>query len=326
MDHKMLWGRGEMPLLKINVCNGAPVLDGPDELHTGLAQAIADLPQGAPVLVLIHGYRFSPDTKRSNPHHHILAMNPDARFRKAVSWPRHMGFGRGAADEGLCIAFGWPASGSIWKAWDHAADAGAVLANLVQRLHAMRRGPVDILCHSLGARVALSAMNALPSHSIGRVVLLAAAEFQSDAEHAMAGAAGQTAEVVNITSRENDLFDGFMEWFVRAPQRGDCALGAGLHNGPRNWLDIQMDCDATRAALVELGYRIPAPARRICHWSAYMRPGLFGLYRDLIRNRHALPLACLRHLLPDQPEPRWARLLSLPKMRIPRPMWRPLRP
>ena len=305
-----------MPLLKINVCKSGPVLDGDRDLNTALTQEIANLPQGAPVVILVHGYRFSPDAARSDPHRHILSMTPDARFRKAVSWPRHMGFGRGAVDEGLCIAFGWPACGSIWKAWDRAAAAGAVLANLVQRIRALRPGPVDVLCHSLGARVALSAMTALPSHSIGRVVLLAAAEFQSDAEAAMGSAAGQTAEVINITSRENDLFDGFVELLVRAPRRGDCALGAGLPGGPRNWLDIQMDCDASRAALAELGYRIPAPARRICHWSAYMRPGLFALYRDLIRKRHALPLACLRHLLPDQAAPRWSRLLSLPQVKL----------
>lgn len=299
-----------MPLLKVNALGGRPHLQGPGDLDRTLTALLADLPPGAPVVVLVHGYKYSPTVPKACPHSQILSLNPDPACKKVVSWPRHLGFGRGDATEGLCIAFGWQARGTIWQAWRSAGLAGAALADLTRRIQAQRPGAVDILAHSLGARVTLAAMQVLPGHSIGRAVLMAAAEFQGAGLAALRSSAGRTAEIVNITSRENDLYDSLMEWLL--PRRGDRALGAGLGRSDRNWLDIQMDCASTRAALADFGYRIPAPARRICHWSAYLRPGLFGLYRDLIRNRHALPLACLRHAVPMQPAPRWSRLWPMP--------------
>ena len=91
-------------------------------------------------------------------------------------------------------------------------------------------------------------------------------------------------------------------------------LGAGLPGAGANWLDVQIDCAATRAGLTRFGYRVPAPKRRVCHWSAYLRPGLFAFYRDLIRAPEALPLARLRESLPDRTAPRWSRLVELPSV------------
>jgi len=304
-----------MPLLKIDADDAVPVLHGagnPDTvLNSVLDAALAQLPPGAPVVVMIHGFKFAPGVDGNCPHRHILSLTPDVGGVKAVSWPRHLGFGRDHGPEGLCIAFGWNARGTIWQAWRQAAQAGVALADLLGRIQARRAGPVDMLAHSLGARVALAAMGALPAHSIGRAVLMMAAEYQSTAAQAMLSAAGRTAEVFNVTSRENDLFDALAEWAVRAPKRGDRTLGAGLGVQASNWIDIQFDCPEVRNALAGIGYRIPPPARRICHWSAYLRPGLFGLYRDLFRDRNALPLACLRSALPQTRAPRWTRLRPL---------------
>ena len=305
----------QMPVLKVNARGHAPHLHGAGDLDAALKAMLVDLPPGAPIVVLVHGYKFSPISGSACPHSHILSLNPQPGCKKAVSWPRHLGFGRGEAAEGLCIAFGWAARGTIWQAWRRAALAGVALADLIERIRVLRPDGVDIVAHSLGARVTLAAVRALPARSVGRVVLMAAADYRGAAHAVLATPAGRTAEFVNITSRENDVFDCLMEWLL--PRRGDRALGAGLGRQKPNWLDIQMDCDATRAALADLGYRIPAPARRICHWSAYLRPGLFGLYRDLIRNRHALPLACLRRVLPAEPASRWSRMWpELPKFAL----------
>lgn len=309
----MLWDRGAMPLLKINAERDRPVLRGSGDLDAVLAGLLAGLPPGAPVVVLIHGYRFSPTISKCDPHRHILAISPQAGSRKAVSWPRHLGFGRGAVDEGLCIAFGWHARGTFWRAWDSAACAAVALADLVRRIGRLRAGPVDILSHSLGARVALCALGDLPGGSIGRVVLLSAAEYGGHARAALNSPAGCRAEVINVTSRENDPFDSLIECLIRPPVRGDRALGSGLGKLAGNWLDVQADCARTREVLGDLGYRIPPPAGRICHWSAYLRPGLFRFYRELIRDRDLLPLQGLRDVLPGSQTPRWSRLLGRPR-------------
>ncbi len=298
-----------MPLIKINADGDRPILDGLGRLDDVLAAQMAALPAGAPVVVLVHGYKFSPARPEHSPHAHILSLNPRTECWKALSWPRHLGFGRGTPTEGLCIAFGWEARGTIWQAWAQAADAGRALAALIGRIRAQRRVAVDLIGHSLGARVALTALAALPAGSVGRVVQLAAAEFQSTARAALDTPAGRSAEVFNITTRENDLFDGLMEWVIRPPCPGDQALGAGLPNAPRQWLDVQLDHPGTCDALAGFGFDIRAPSRRVCHWSAYLRPGVFPFYEALLRDRHRLPLATLRAALPGDSAPRWSRLL-----------------
>ncbi|WP_172294046.1 alpha/beta fold hydrolase [Pseudoruegeria sp. HB172150] len=295
-----------MPLLRVNAGADGPVLHGAGNLEAEVAQAVARLAPGDPIILIVHGFKFSPASAETSPHDHIFSLTPARTCWKALSWPRHLGFGRDRDGEGLCIAFGWEARGTIWRAWSEARQAGLAMADLITMIRRHHDGPVDMVGHSLGARVCLTALRYAPPASIGRMVLMAAAEFRAAAAAAMASPAGRTAEVLNITTRENDVFDALIEWFLRAPTRGDRALGLGLPHA--NWLDIQIDADRTRAALDRLGFRIPAPKRRVCHWSSYLRPGLMLFYADLLRNRETLSLNRLRHALPREAEPRWARL------------------
>jgi hypothetical protein len=48
------------------------------------------------------------------------------------------------------------------------------------------------------------------------------------------------------------------------------------------WTDLFIDQAATRAALGRMGMRTAPPKGVICHWSTYLRPGLFGLYRAVM--------------------------------------------
>ncbi|KMW56520.1 hypothetical protein AIOL_001474 [Candidatus Rhodobacter oscarellae] len=297
-----------MSLLKVNVVNGLPQPQSHETLDAAIARNLAQVPPRAPIIVLIHGYKFSPATSLSDPHRHIFALRPRRGCWKALSWPKHLGFGKGHQNEGLCIALGWEARGSIWRAWRNAQQAGDVLARVIQCVRDHRPCPVHIVAHSLGARVALAAIPALPAGSIGRAVLMAPAEFQSTAAAMLGTPAGQTAEFINITSRENDLFDTLVEWLLPAPSQGDRCLGAGLWLNAGNWLDIQMDCRRTRSEMSELGYRTPAPTALVCHWWAYLRPGLLRFYGDLIRDPERLNLAMLKHALPSRTRPRWSRI------------------
>ncbi|MGL6209921.1 MAG: alpha/beta hydrolase, partial [Paracoccaceae bacterium] len=242
--------------------------------HGILAERLAKLPSKAPVVVMIHGYRFSPGLVGHCPHGHILSMNPPTGDRKATSWPRHLGLTNSG---GLAIALGWSARGSVLGAYRRAAAAGlalAALARLIRQIDPARQ--IDVIGHSLGARVALQA---LPHASIGdfrRMVLLAAAETRRPARAALDTAAGRTVEIVNITTRENDLFDFALEWLVSLGT--DTALGQGTGQHQPNWLDLQIDQPATLQVLEHLGHALPPPPARICHWSPYMRPGIFALY------------------------------------------------
>lgn len=288
-----------MPLLRVNADDGRPVGVGGEDLGPALDAALKALPPNAPIVLMIHGYKYAPGNPGRCPHRSILSEIPATGLRRCLSWPRAMGFDGTDPTEGLCIAFGWHATGTIWHAAQAADAAGLALGQLLAAIAGRTDRPVNLIAHSLGARVALSALPGLPRGAVGRMVLLHAAEFRSRACAALATPAGAGAEVLNVTTRENDLFDALFRAFVAPHRPLDPALSAGLGQRRANWLDLRIDDPASRAALAALGFPIPAPERRICHWSAYMRAGMFDLHCALIRAPDQLPLAHLAAALPD---------------------------
>ncbi|WP_095588821.1 alpha/beta hydrolase [Actibacterium ureilyticum] len=304
-----------MPLVQINA-GPAGLVPDPDA-ETRLRTALHALPKGAPVVILIHGFKFSPSHPARSPHRHILALDPASGCRKALSWPRALGFGDDTAD-GLCIAFGWEASGSIWRAYGQAARTGAALARLIATIRHHSPGrQVDILAHSLGARVTLAALPHLQAGALRHAILMAPAETRSQARAALDTPAGRAAAFLTVASGENTLYDLLLEWLVAPHRPGDRSLGQAGFTDRANWLTLRIDSTATLQALRDLGFPVAAPERRICHWSPYLRPGMFGLYTALLRAD--FPLEHLRMRLPDTPQPRRSRRVARPRLPLPLP-------
>ncbi|MGR3466935.1 MAG: alpha/beta hydrolase [Shimia sp.] len=298
-----------MPLFPVVVRKGRAVPRDDSDLREGLRARLA---RPGPIVVMIHGYKFHPDVTLHDPLGHIFSLTPKPCF-KAVSWPAALGFDGARADEGLCIPFTWPARGLIREVYRAAAVAGEAFAGLLHTIIEIAPGRrVQVIAHSMGARVFLEALRTAPARSVNRAILLSGAEYQARAEAAMDSAAGRTCAVFNVTSRENDLFDCLFEWGIRSPRRWDRALGAGLRVRRPNWLDIQIDDPATLSALAMFGFEIGAPTARVCHWSTYIRPGVFVLYAALLRRPEVMPLATLRKVLPSRPTRRWSRMVALP--------------
>lgn len=290
-----------MPVISVNAGQALP---------TRLWQIAADLPAGAPIVVMLHGYRYSPSAPCHDPHRHILSLDPRPGARRAISWPRGLGFGAGTACEGLAIALGWEARGRFGRAYARAGETGEGLARLVSDLAQVAGRPVALIGHSLGGRVALQALAHAEAGSLSRLVLLNAAEFRDTASATLIRPAGARAEVLNITSRENDLFDFALEQIMARGRRR--ALGLGLERPARNWVDVQIDDAATLDGLRNLGFPTDRNALRLSHWTSYLRAGLFDFYRAALCHPWALPVGLLRQHLPQRPEPRWSRLLARP--------------
>ncbi|MEO0990287.1 MAG: hypothetical protein AAFX00_04965 [Pseudomonadota bacterium] len=292
-----------MPLIGVTVEGTTPVAHGtPEPLSEVLSRNISALPQGAPIVVLIHGYKYSPFVPGRNPHETLLSLDPHSDMARVVSWPRHLGFGTDDAAEGLCISLGWHARGRLKTVFDMAPDAGLALAKVL----GMIQRPVSILTHSMGARVALTALPHANAGSVRRLVMLSAADYQSTAAAALTSPAGQAAEFVNVTSRENDLFDFLLDLGVNAPWV-DRTLGHGLLGSHDNWLDIQLDDASALDGLGRLGYPIEPARNLVCHWSTYLRPGALAFYAALMRNADRIPLPWLKDALPGTSTPRWSR-------------------
>ncbi|WP_298498062.1 alpha/beta fold hydrolase [uncultured Maritimibacter sp.] len=262
-----------------------------------LARALAALPATAPVVILIHGYKYAPGLPGHCPHDSILSPDASRSGWKLLSWPRHLRLG----PEALVVAFGWRATGSIWTAYARAEAAGRELGSLLTALDR----PAHLLGHSLGARVALSALRHAPEGRVGRLVLLAGAETRACAAAAMASPAGRWAEVLNVTSRENALFDAMLTAALGLRGR---PLGAGL--SLPGWTDLAIDREATRDRLARFGHPIAAPSARICHWSTYLRPGLLPLYGAVLRGDLPPGWLALPEAPADAPLPLGAHLSS----------------
>jgi pimeloyl-ACP methyl ester carboxylesterase len=268
----------------------------------GLADPIRALPIGAPIVVMVHGFRFAPDAGPHCPFGHIFALNPSAADDfKAVSWPRHLGL-----RAGLAIGFGWQGRGMLPAVNQRAFLAGRGLAELAAMIREIDPSRcLDVIAHSMGARVALSALSLAQSGDFRRLILLAGAETRRPALRAMQTPAGRAVQVINVTSRENDIFDFLYEWGAKAGL--DTAIGQGLGRDLPNWLNLPFDQPKTLTSLTRLGYPLPKPPKRFCHWSPYIRPGVFALYRALIDG--SLPIDDLAAALPQAQGYRWERLL-----------------
>ncbi|WP_336096761.1 hypothetical protein [Roseovarius sp. CH_XMU1461] len=314
-----------MPVLSIDATPQGPQLHGADvapsavpsaapgaALGLALDTALAD-PAGraGPVIVLVHGYKYQPGRERHCPHRTLGALDPDCPgWVGQHSWPRGLGFGQGAEGEGVAISFGWLARGSLWQAYRRAGEAGRMLAQLVEMIRARAPGrPVHAVSHSLGARVVLSALAAASRAEAGfdRAILLSAAELRGPAARALATPAGRRAEVFNVTSRENDIFDLLFELVMGAPWRGERAMSEGIPEAG-NLRSLQIDHADVRRALGRAGVPMSHEAAMACHWSTYTRPGLLGFYARLLREGGGPTLATLIDAVADQQDPRWSRL------------------
>ncbi len=297
-----------MPLIRINADGQRPVLHGaPHPIAPVLERALAT---PGPVIIMVHGFKFLPGDPRHCPHTHIFSTGESHDCPKALSWPRQLGFGRNAANEGLAIAFGWSARGRLRSARHKAEDAAHALGALVDMLHGLAPArPVHLIAHSLGAHLVLSAIPRAPRAALGRVILLNGATYQSHAEAALASPGGQTAELLNIVSRENAPYDFLFEKALPPDHRGDRALGRGLK--ARNALTLWLDDPRTLDTLADMGHVIAPRRHRHCHWSTYLRPGVFPFYNALIRTPARLPLQHLQNrLAAPTPKPLAARRIA----------------
>lgn len=294
-----------MPILRLNATSTGLCL------HNSPASATQHLRRAAngsgPVIIMIHGFKYDPGNPKHSPHSTIFSLASHQDRKEEVLWPRRLGFGVGRADEGLGIAFGWRARGNIWCAQKAALDAGQHLARLIAELRRCAPGrPIHIISHSMGSEVALEALGSVASGSVQRLIMLAGASYVQRAQAALASPGGRAAEVFNVTSRENDLFDFMFERLIAPATPGDRALGIGLR--APNAVNVQLDCDTTLARLPAFGGYIAPATRRICHWSAYMRPGALNFFARVMRRPQDTALEDLQYALPADTAPRWSRL------------------
>ncbi len=296
-----------MPLLRINATSAGLALHGTSQSLTQHLSAMTS--EDGPAIIMIHGYKYAPGSENHCPHNKIMSTLPDA-------WPASLGFGHSAPEEGMGVAFGWYARGSLSSVHARAKSLGQHLATLTLKLRRTNPNrPIHVIAHSLGAEIALSALKHLPHRAFDRIVLLTGASYIGFAQEMLNTPAGRSVEVLNVTSRENDLFDLGFERLVRSHRANDRAIGLGI--SACNVVNIQLDCPKTLGSFGALGFDIAAPHRRVCHWSAYKRSGAMAFYSAFLRTPETISMNRLKRTLPAQTAPRWSRLFAMPRRRLP---------
>ncbi len=332
-----------MAMLRLAAAEQTPLLFDPEKGVDAPALTRADARAAAPALrkskplvVMVHGYKFDPfDPNCANPHDFLYHFDPERvvsdRWQRPSSWPAGLGFREqdpwGA--DGLCVGFAWSSRpnqrmGAFCRAYQEAEVAGLALLRTLETLaEAYPVRDIDIFVHSLGARVALTALRVAARQGqtdilerIGRVILLGPAELASvarDTLEAMDKAApNRKPEIYSVVARENDFFDVLVERF--APKiKGVTPICIGSHGMGEDfdcWLDLQLDSPALIEWLTVRGVHIGGgPPRRVCHWGVYNRPGALDFYSDILRNRQQWSTASMRAAgVPTEQEQRWARL------------------
>lgn len=308
------------------------MLAGGGDWVAALSGRLAGLAQGAPVTLLVHGYRFTHSGQpfSADPHQRLYRCEPVAPSRQRrpalAAWPHALGFSEDGAADGLCIAFGWDGRRRRLKSlalrgrsdfalvYEGAALAGLALARLAAEV-ALQRADLGLglLAHSLGARVALAAMRARPDLPWARAVLLGGAEYAGLARGVLAAQdrLGGGVEILHVLSRANDWYDGLFQVFAPRPgQGGDRPLGvAGLGAAHPRWLDLQLDHPDLDPWLRQRGLRPLTRRETFSHWHFYADPAAMAIWRAVLREPVGWSLAELRASgLPGGIEPRWARL------------------
>ena len=266
----------------------------------------------APIVIMLHGFKYDPDDNAHDPQKQIFALNPAQGAKRPASWRRRLLL---QDNKGLAIGFGWHARGTIWQAHRQAIRASHDLAQLISRLKAKDANrKIHIVAHSLGARVAVQALQALAPNTIGQIILIAAALFEQELTAGLHCAAGQRAEFINVRSRANTAFDLMLR--AAFPHWGR-TIGSGRINAA-NLLDAVIDSRHTSDVLQGLGFGSDTARAPICHWSGYLRQDACNLYQSLLHQPEETPLRYLQSLLrqPDREStPKLRDTLSfLPRM------------
>ncbi len=307
-------------------------------LGRALEDAADELADDQPVVVMAHGFLFDPKQSANpvpadsdNPHsrvYHFQDRNEaEEQKEHTTSWLLHLGFepdDRAGASR-LAVAFGWHSQPGFAqslleygqnfyaRAYDFAERSAWPFANVLDEL--ARRLPdrrIDIVTHSLGARLVVRALALAAKHQpaiierIDRIVILGGSEYVFEAQllyqrlEGLSLAPDRGPTVYNFVSYENDVLDVLAENFGARFFGNSQVIG---HNGfetttqPARWMDLQIDDPelqtwmAARHGIEISGDR---PGNVWDHWYYYTFRGNLALYRAILRNRDTWTLAALR--------------------------------
>jgi len=202
-------------------------------LHATLEPVLAATPVDAPIVIYVHGHQL---------------------------WPHPDLLEQARRQAGLAITFKWGANARYFgilpdvnSLYNEAKSAAAPLGWLINQLAVLAPNrKVDLMVHSLGARVGFEALQYLHHRNIGRFVALAAVEFSAITLAALHRPQAHNVAFYNVTSPKILIFHRLMHHFGPRPGPADRLLCRGFAFPRANWIDIQMDQPTVQRPLADL--------------------------------------------------------------------------
>ena len=254
------------------------------------------LPSTRKIIIMINGFDYDPTEHSDDNPHQTLFREWGERVQTL------------AGDDWECFGFGWysaelePSSwlgGLIrgyWNpyrwGWELAGQAAGILAKAIQSRLDGSNAEICIIAHSLGARVALSALAQLPSDSVMRVLLLNGSSYSQSSKVI---ATYTDSHVLNVIVKADDVLNKLGSVF--APEAFiEAVVGqSGIENPPVNWLDICLDDPDVQARATACGYdniRGDNPNNIADHWYSYTHADNWPLFCDFLGGTRSLSDLC----------------------------------
>jgi len=224
-----------MAVIQASVCGEHVINPGwprRDFRHT-LEPALDMLPDNAPVVIYVHGH---------------------------LDWPHPDVLQQAREQVGLAITLNWPAKArffgvvpdvnQLYVDAGNAAPALAWLINLLGKLAPDKQ--IDMIAHSLGARVGLQTLPYLRQGNLARFVGLAAVEFSAYTLMALQAPIARDISFYNVTSAKPSLFHHMMHHLGPRPGPADGLLCRGFAFPRANWIDICLEKPAVQRPLTDL--------------------------------------------------------------------------
>ena len=327
-------------------------------MDRAVTDAVAAPGFAGPVVVMVNGFLFDPKTAvgdnpkdTDNPHgrlyHFVRKDEPHEQRHHTASWPLGLGFDTAddGGAQGLAVALGWQSQPGFAsslinhfqnfyaRAYENASDTAWVLVNVIKALaDLLPDQPIDIVCHSLGARVVVRALAMVAKQDgdsaldpevakallerIGRIIVLGGAEYVVEAQlmrrRLEAWNLASPPQVYNIVARENDVLDKLAENFGPRTFGNSQVIG---HNGlditapAADWIDLQIDRRALQDWMADThGIEVSGdrPGNVWDHWYYYTYRGNMTLYNNILRERDPWAIPALRAAgVPDGVPIRW---------------------
>ena len=237
-------------------------------------------------LILVHGYNHDPKTVKHDPGRAPGTLSESDPGGQFPQWEVMM-------SNRECVRFPWYSAiqgrlADIWKAWraghrttygwaydDLALDAAYTLHEKIRRIG----GPVDILCHSLGARVALQAVSIAP-HRFRRVLIMNGAETVEEAAPVFEMASH--VDFLSVGAYSDDVVR--LAGGIFAPKIGyDPCLANGFENTFDNVQQVILDDpDEQQFYWAKYGWRIEGdnPDNYGDHSYSFLHKGNWPLLRE----------------------------------------------